>query len=357
MMKDTLEPRYEAIAGKLKAAVLEHRPVIIRHHADTDGISAGIVLEKALTGLILDKGRKIGRYIVKRQSQSPYYDTSDCLKDLNLISRFMLPKVPLLLLLDIGSTDDDQLALQMFRSFGFEAVVVDHHPPHKDMDTDVYHCNPHLVGKEGVTTSMMAYEVASRIDGEADVMWAALGGVGDKTIDEDYLRASGKTLDELTEIKVCLDYIGYKMLDSGSYVYERIVQEPGIRHVIVKHLDIPNKIDKLMGSLKTEEDSNFRIAHLDLENRGFDYPSPGKTCGFIFDRLDTGKDFILLGFYNNSLIIRQSKPVVKLEILKAKINQLGFAQGGGHDLAGTLKFHSVAKDAILGIVRKMVKQS
>ncbi|MFX0149992.1 MAG: zinc finger domain-containing protein, partial [Candidatus Hodarchaeota archaeon] len=48
---EMLRPKFISIAKRLRRAILEQQPIIIRHHADCDGIISGIALEVALRDL------------------------------------------------------------------------------------------------------------------------------------------------------------------------------------------------------------------------------------------------------------------------------------------------------------------
>jgi len=48
---EKLKDRFVAAAGEIRLAILKNRPIIIRHHSDTDGYSSGYALERAVLPL------------------------------------------------------------------------------------------------------------------------------------------------------------------------------------------------------------------------------------------------------------------------------------------------------------------
>ena len=81
-------------------------------------------------------------------------------------------KLPLLVLLDNGSTEEDVAALRHSKVYGIESVVVDHHYPGEvengraliDDYVDI-HVNPYLVGGDSqLTAGALAVELAGMIN-------------------------------------------------------------------------------------------------------------------------------------------------------------------------------------------------
>src|SRR3989344_2160438 len=48
---DKLKDRFIKAATEIRKAIIQHRPIIVRHHNDTDGYSSGFALEKAILPL------------------------------------------------------------------------------------------------------------------------------------------------------------------------------------------------------------------------------------------------------------------------------------------------------------------
>lgn len=54
---DKLKPAIHELIELLKKAIDSKQPLLLRHHADADGYTAGIALERALLPLIAGKHR------------------------------------------------------------------------------------------------------------------------------------------------------------------------------------------------------------------------------------------------------------------------------------------------------------
>ena len=95
-------------------------------------------------------------YFKRSPSKAPFYEIEDVVKDLSFaLEDFERhgQKLPLIVLLDNGSTEEDLLALLKVKIYDLEVVVVDHHYPGELIDGKVVvddyvdvHVNPYLEG-------------------------------------------------------------------------------------------------------------------------------------------------------------------------------------------------------------------
>jgi RecJ-like exonuclease len=239
------------VAASIKEAVQNHRPVIIRHHADTDGICAGLLLEKACRSLIPEKGRRIDRYVMRKPMVAPFYEITDCLKDLNHIDRFMEGQDPMIVLVDNGSTEQDEFALSVCKELEVDVIVIDHHYPAVIDHLVLHHLNPYKFGLDADTTaSILSWKVSRIISGESalDKVLPALGAVGDKSdLAMEYINDIGLTKKELKQYKYCMDYLGYGLRnDPATFIYDKLLKSEALKQAILKHLDIEEKLKGLV---------------------------------------------------------------------------------------------------------------
>jgi len=128
-------PGLRDVARTLRRAVLEGRPIRMRHHADGDGMCASVPVQYALTKFIDDAHQDddAPRHLLKRlPSKAPYYEMEDATRDLNFALEDRArhgQKLPLLLMLDNGSTAEDTPAYKTLDHYDIPIVVVDHHHP------------------------------------------------------------------------------------------------------------------------------------------------------------------------------------------------------------------------------------
>ena len=76
-----LEKEYRQAADEIKNALKSKRQIIIRHHDDTDGYTAGYVLEKSIVSIL--NSDKPHQFYSRKACRTPFYDYIDALVDLN----------------------------------------------------------------------------------------------------------------------------------------------------------------------------------------------------------------------------------------------------------------------------------
>lgn len=371
-------------AREIRKAVINNRPIIIRHHADTDGYVGAIALERAIVSLMekhyFDPEAR-WKYFNRAPSKSPFYEYGDVIRDLSFSIRNKEKfehKEPLVLLVDNGSTDEDLLSIKKLKIYNSPVVVVDHHHPGKikdgksSVDNVVdFHVNPYLFGYDrNITAGMLGTELARLVDPKINNIdyFPALSGVADVARGEEmnkYLDLAKKhNLDReyLKKIGMCVDFEAHflKFLE-GYGLVDDLLGENHEKHkdlVELLYNDIIHRIkeqekviDKYMKTRKL--DNGIRLGVLDAEkvtSRG-QFPPPGKTVGIAFDRLsDQGKTMVL-GIGPDFIIIRATEDINFdiNELIKNTKEKIPYAsiQGGGHENAGTLKFVEAAKEEVV----------
>ncbi|HUL62496.1 MAG TPA: OB-fold nucleic acid binding domain-containing protein, partial [Methanocella sp.] len=81
---EKLRPQLENVALRVRRAILKSVPIIVRHHADADGICAGVAVERACLPLIRQQGDSEAEYhfFGRSPSKAPFYELEDVNKDL-----------------------------------------------------------------------------------------------------------------------------------------------------------------------------------------------------------------------------------------------------------------------------------
>ncbi len=150
-----------------------------------------------------------------------------------------------------------------------------------------------------------------------------------------------------------------------SYVFDEIEKKRYSQWALIKkYLEIKNLAD------------NFDLITIDLDKFIFrgEFPSPGRTLGFIHNKhiWDNGinedeRAIITLGFAEDYLVIRATNKAKAIgfdlnKIIKQlKDVYLEEVQGGGHAGAGTIRFVPVLKDEIkrvsLEYIEKIAKKN
>jgi RecJ-like exonuclease len=388
------EPIHEelaAVARRLREAVLESRPIRLRHHADGDGMCASLPVQIALENFVaaVHEDPDAPRYLFKRlPSKAPFYEMEDVTRDLN----FALEdrerhgqRLPLLFMVDNGSTEEDVPAYRALDQYDIPILVVDHHHPDPEAVGPLLeeHVNPYLHGEDyRVTTGMMCVELARMIDPSVtdDLEHVpAVAGLSDRSkadAMDDYLElaeTAGYTEEDLRDIGEALDYAAHWLrYQSGGSLIDDVLNvdcDDEARHEeLVEFLaarvrrDVEAQLEDAEPHVDHERlDNGAHLYRLDVENhaRRFTYPAPGKTTGELHDRKvqETGDPVITIGYGPDFAVLRSDG--VRLDIpnmvteLQAEIEGAGVS-GGGHLVVGSIKFVSGMREPVVdALVEKM----
>ncbi len=389
-----LEKLYDdlrAVARRLRATVLEGRPIRMRHHADGDGLCASVPLQYALERFIADvyEDPQAPRHMLRRlPSKAPYYELEDVTRDLNFALEDRKrhgQKLPLLLMLDNGSTEEDTPAYRTLDNYDVPILVVDHHHPDPEaVDPFVdHHVNPYLHDEDyRVTTGMLCVELARMIDPDltGDIEHVpAVAGLADRSEDDamdDYLALAadaGYDQARVRAIGEALDYATHwlKYNDGRELVNEvmNVNCEDHDRHEALVDMlaecaqrDVETQLEAALPHLESESlDNGARLYRIDVERHAkrFTYPAPGKTTGKIHDSkvAETGDPVITIGYGPDFAVLRSDG--VRLDIpemvseLTAELDGAGVS-GGGHLVVGSIKFVKGRREEVLdALVDKM----
>ncbi|AKH97650.1 DHH family phosphoesterase [Halanaeroarchaeum sulfurireducens] len=384
-------PELRRVARRLRRTVLESRPIRIRHHADGDGMCAAVPVQLALERLIEKTHAEPSakRHQLKRlPSKAPYYEMEDATRDLNysLGDRDRHgQKLPLLLMLDNGSTEEDRPAYRTLDHYDIPIIVLDHHHPDPEAVEPFVeeHVNPYLHGEDyRITAGMLSVELARMIDPTlTDELRhvPAVAGLSDRSkadAMDDYLalaKEAGHSRDSLEEIGEALDYEAYMLrYDAGrTLIYDVLgiddVDEARHRD-LVTFLDdragdaVDAQLDDAMSHVDHERIANgAHLYRLDLDAHAhrFTYPAPGKTTGEIHDRkvTETREPVISIGYGPDFAVLRSDGVRLDIPQMVSDLNdELPGAgvSGGGHLVVGSIRFVPGMREAVLdALVEKM----
>ena len=406
-----LKPKMREAAKKIRRAILDGRTILLRHHNDADGICAGVAMEKAIVPLIesSNPSNDAQYYYFKRSpSKAPFYELEDVVKDLSFALEDQErhgQKLPLIVLLDNGSTEEDIVALMQAKIYDIEVVVIDHHSPGELLTKDVVdgeimgatvaadeyvdtHVNPYLVGGDSqLTAGTLATEVAHIINPSVrDLILhlpavAALGDRAESGEVYQYLKLAnrkGFSNEHLGQIAECVDFEAY---------FLRFMNGRGIMDTIlaVDNLDKHKKmIDALYKEYLKRIDTQLKAALpnikqtqlkngiyfnlLDVEKfaHKFTFPAPGKTCGFVHDhvikQLGEDKPIVTLGHGPDFGVFRATDAVNEqygfnvndiVAILADRVPSAGI-DGGGHECAGSIKYiEGLGEEVLFKVVEEI----
>ncbi len=376
-------------ATVIRNAVVSKRPIIISHHADADGYAAGFLVEEALSKLIKRMHKDIrfmGDYLQRNPSRTPFYDIIDATKDVNF---FMVKRersklsFPLLLILDNGSTPQDLISIQKVKTFGFDVVVIDHHDPGVLDEKNeslicketLAHVNPHLKGLgHGISASMLSYQLAAYIDNfnEPMAQLAAVGGVADKCEGEDIdflIEKSGSSRDELANLAL---YVDFEIFQTKFNHAKSTLQE-----FMTGSKELQTKIISLYQPLleKFEEETTLTVNHY-LEEQKLEkftlfslngeitkqrgtYYALRNLAAIVNKKHSEIVPRVVFIYTDSILVIRADPSDLPFDInvfIKQLQKDLPYAQinGGGHNVAGSIKYIPAAKEEVLTKLKQYI---
>lgn len=382
---NVLEPKIKEIAQKIRKAILLNKPIFIRHHADADGITSGLAIEHATRAFMKKIGVNPSFNLYRSPSKAPYYEKTDLFKDLVMTKRLVNEKNqedPLFLILDNGSTPEDEFAHKALKTLGYDIIVVDHHNPvdYEGSTSSVCkyligHLNPYLHGFDGnISAGMLSYEVARFINPDYDEpLLPAASALGDRCEGDErdaYLANAGMEFEDLDKLPSVIDYLAYHFkFDSGKGVYEELFNTPAFRDHVYEDMEI--QIEKQLGTARphriTEVIGNVVLNLIDIENytSKFVYPPAGKTTGMLHDEVvemeekkeGETKVVITIGYFSDMMIFRETEAVLPVPTLVEELAREfpeGNVEGGGHECAGTIKFSKNDFDKILKSIKAKI---
>lgn len=387
---EKLKPRMLHVAKEIKKAILHSTPIILRHHADADGITSAIAIEKAILPLITEiGGNEAEYYFYKRApSKAPFYELADVTRDISFaledLSRHG-QKMPLVILVDNGSTEEDVPSMRQAQVYGIDMIVIDHHHPDEIVDQYLIgHVNPaHVGGDFGVTAGMLCAEIARMINPNvSDTIkhLPAVSAVGDRSEAPEAARyislvSDRYTLKELKEMALALDYEQFWLkFSSGKGLIDDILDlrdhkvHTDLVLLLCEQADtmIKEQLETCLFNVKSHKLSNGAIMNvIDVENyaQKFTFPPPGKTSGEVHDVLvkrNPDKPVVTLGYGPDFAVIRSKGVFMNIprivRELREEMKGAGIS-GGGHLVVGSIKFVEGMRTEVLSKLAEKIAQS
>lgn len=386
---DKLKERFIKAATEIRLAIIMNRPIIVRHHNDADGYSSGYALERGILPLVEQqhgKGKALRQYFIRAPSATPFYEIEDSIKDAShsLTGQASFSeKIPLVVIVDTGSGEESLLGIKQGKVHGMDFIVVDHHFFKEDVVSNevLVHINPFLVGEDGSTFSagMLCSELARFIHEGADVEHIpAMAGMADmidnSDVMEQYLKIAekkGYSRALLNDIATVIDYVSTKLrfMEAREYVGvmfgEPMSQQKKLISLLAPYIKgLESKaVNVAKSAVRTEKAGKTQLNLLFIEESFSrnNYPKPGKVNSLLHDlNSKSVKNIVSIGVLSDALTIRASEDSKFsmhdfIEFLKKEIPE-AFVEGGGHELAGAIRFVPSKREKILDLTRGFVSK-
>ncbi|PSP55471.1 DNA-binding protein [Halobacteriales archaeon QS_1_67_19] len=369
--------RIRDAAEEVRRAVMESRPVIVRHNASADGYVAGAAIERAVLPLVRDEHAKSDaeyHYFDRRPLEDGTYDMADATKDVTTMldnRERHDEKLPLFVVVGAGSTVESADGFELLDIYDAPRIVVDPTYPDEDVAglADVV-VNPYLEDADGadVTAGALGANVAAHVN--ADVR----GGVA-------HLPAVSYWADAPEAYADLADEAGYEPSHTDAIreavALEAFYQSYEDKRELITDLlfehekrDLAEHVsEQFREKLETELDTvepnlsvrgadgvSFTVLDTEAFTHRFDFPPTGLLLDEIHRRglgAEGGDDdaHVTLGVDEDEVHIRSGGRVNAREVAPAareKASDAGTAAKGTRD--GPIEFLAGERDAALDAV-------
>ncbi len=351
------------VATAIRRAVMEARPIIVRHNATADGYVAGAGIERAVLPLIREKHTRDDaeyHYFERRPLDGRIYDmdaaTGDVTSMLQARDRHD-EQLPLVILVDAGSTLESADGYDLLSLYDVDTLVIDDSRGDADIVEHVSKVvSPGLAGGDvaDVTATALAANVAANVNDDVredlshlpavsyweDVPEAYTDAAADAGYDETALT------DRREAIALEAFYQSYK--DKRELVTDLLFEDEGdlAAHVASQFRDkLETELETAQENLETRAVGTVTVAVLDTDafTHRYDFP-PTELLLDALHRAERagwseGQAFVTLGIDDDELRIRSTEAIDVRELGEAVAEAVpgaGSRVVGGRD--GRLEF-------------------
>jgi len=330
-------------AEEIRRAVLQSRPIVVRHTATADGYVAGAAVERAVLPLIREEHAQadaVYHYFDRRPLEGVVYDmdaaTNDVTKMLEDQDRHD-EKLPLVLLVGTGSTIESCDGLGLLGVYGARRVVVDADAADEDVaDSTEVLVNPQVADVEAddLSTGALAANLAAAVNDDVRDDLGHLPAVSywDET-PESYValaQQAGYDEEQVRELReaVALEayYQSYEdkrelitdllFEDGGSAASKREGTEAAAgnlaRHVSTQfRTKVEAEVETAMANVESRQEDGARVDVLDADayTHRFDFPPTNLLVDELFRRERGDGDYAIVALKMDELYLRTTGDV------------------------------------------------
>ncbi|WP_017344363.1 OB-fold nucleic acid binding domain-containing protein [Halorubrum sp. T3] len=317
-------------AEAVRRAILESRPIVVRHPATADGYVAGAAVERAVLPLIRDEHAKSDaeyHYFTRRPLDEPVYGmdaaTNDATRMLQDRDRHD-EKLPLFLLVGAGSTTESADGIDLLSVYGVDAVVVDAavaDPETRDaVDTLVSPELEDVGGDETLSTGALVASLASAINDEVRADLRHLPAVSywadapERYVD--LARDAGYDAERVAELReaVALEAYYQSYQDKRELIADLLFSDGGnlAAHVSEQFREkLETEIETADANVVTEAVDGVEFALLDTDGytHRYDFPPTPLLLDDLHRRRADGEPFATVGVGTDELYVRTTADV------------------------------------------------
>ncbi|WP_227353896.1 DHH family phosphoesterase [Haladaptatus salinisoli] len=367
-------------ASAIRRAVIESRPVIVRHNATAEGYVAGAALERAVLPLVREEhARSDAQYhfFDRRPLEDGFYDMEDATKD----ATTMLDnrerhdeKLPLFVLVDAGSTVESSDGLSLLDIYGAPHVIVDTHYPDEDVaETADVVVNPFLGDSdEGATVGVLGANVAAHVNADVREDVAHLPAVSYwEDAPAEYVELAEEAGYDEAHVTALREAVALEAYYQSYEDKRELITDLLFEHAkrdLAEHISEQFRT-KLEDELDTAEPNlsvrgangvTFTVLDTDAYTHRFDFPPTNVLLDALHRRDITGRPGgpnVTLGLADDELHIRSDGSVNVRDIAdtaRERAPEAGIVPVGTRD--GKLEFLRGERDAALDAVIESVSE-
>jgi RecJ-like exonuclease len=368
---DAVSERLRDAAAAIRRAVLESRPIVVRHTATADGYVAGAAIERAVLPLIAEEYAEADaayHYFVRRPLDDAVYGmdaaTSDVTRMLENQDRHD-EKLPLVVLVGVGSTSESRDGLGLLGVYGASRVVVDAAPADEDVepDTEVL-VSPGLEGVSAsdLSTGALGANLAAAVndDVRGDVGHLPAVSYWDET-PEAYLELAaeaGYDADQVRNLReaVALEAYYQSYEDKRELITDILFEDSGglAAHVAEQfRLKMDDEVETAQANVERRSVGGTDVAVLDADayTHRFDFPPTTLLVDELHRRSREDGPFVTVGVKTDELFVRSTGDLDVREVARRAretVPEGGISAAGVRE--GRIEFLSGARDAVVDAV-------
>jgi len=364
-------------AEAVRRAVLESRPIVVRHPATADGYVAGAAVERAVLPLIREEHAKSDaeyHYFTRRPLDDPVYGmdaaTNDATRMLQDRDRHD-EQLPLFLLVGTGSTVESADGIDLLSVYGVDAVVVDAEVADSEtrdaVDTLV---SPQIDGVDAdLSTGALVASLASAVNDEVrdDLRHLPAVSYWAETPDRyvELARDAGYDAERVAELReaIALEAYYQSYQDKRELVADLLFEDGGnlAAHVSEQFREkLETEVKTATENVVTEAVDGVEFAVLDTDGytHRYDFPPTPLLLDDLHRRNANGEAYATVGIGTDELYIRTTADVSVRDVAERAAELAPNADVATAGLReGKIEFLSGERDAVEDAVVAAVAES
>jgi RecJ-like exonuclease len=363
--------RLRDAAEAIRRAILESRPIVVRHTATADGYVAGAALERAVLPFIREEYARSDaeyHYFVRRPLEEAVYGmdaaTNDVTQMLQNQDRHD-EKLPLVVLIGVGSTNESRDGLGLLGVYGASRVVVDTGMADEEIeeDTEVL-VNPGIEGvaSADLSTGALGANLAAAVNEDVREDLRHLPAVSywegtpqayvDLAAEAGYDESQTRHLREAVALEAY--YQSYE--DKRELITDILFDDSGglAEHIAEQFtLKMNDEVETAEANVerRTVEGTDVVLLDADSYTHRFDFPPTTLLVDELHRRNRTDGPVVTVGVKTDELFVRTTEDLDVREIAeraREAVPEGGIAVAGVRE--GRIEFLSGARDRVVDAV-------